>query len=93
MKQAIRNAGVLGITLISTLLLPLGVSAAISGNIDQSAVIGKAITIPTENANDAQSAKSEGTIQPMIVADPCWIYLGGRWFYICNHDEAPVNKS
>jgi len=93
MKQVIRNvAGISGIALISTLLLPLGVSAAVNGRSDKSADIEKATTITIESASESQSAKSEATSQPMIMANPCWIYLGGTWIYICNHDEVPVDK-
>jgi len=43
-----------------------------------------------ENANGAQPAVSGEAAEPIIVADSCWVYIGGYYIYICNHDEAPV---
>ena len=91
MKQIIRGLrGFTGAVLISTLLLSLSVSAAIPGNIDGSIHAGKTTILTMENANGAQPAVSGEAAEPIIVADSCWIYIGGIWIYVCNHDEAPV---
>lgn len=95
MKQAISNIiGISGIALIGILLLPLGVSAAIPGNIDETANTGKATTIYPGNTGDIQTSNAvvEENSQPEILADSCWIYIGGIYIYICNHDEVPINK-
>lgn len=91
MKKVFRGLkGISVAALVSTLLLSLSVSANMSESGVGSVDFSKSMT--KSDVRDTIAVTPFETKQPTIVADGCWIYIGGYWIRVCNHDEPLINR-